>query len=42
MSRNNSTDFSSWDIKDPAQRDPQNWDPQSRQDMQLHSGIFRS
>jgi len=36
MSRNNSTDFSSWNIKDPAQRDPRNWDPQSSQEIQNH------
>jgi len=36
MSRNNSTDFSSWNIKDPAQRDPRNWDPDSAQTIQDH------
>lgn len=36
MSRDNNTDFSSWNIKNEANRDTRHWDPQARQEIQGH------
>jgi len=38
MSRDNATNFDSWNIQNEANRDTRHWDPQSRQDMQRHFG----